>query len=171
MYHLETERLKLRPLTHDDADFIVELVNDPDWLRFIGDKNVHNRDDAIRYLDNGPLTMYRRYDLGLFAAEQKSDGRLLGMCGLLRRDGLAHADIGFAFLPVARGQGYALEAAKAVLDHAREVLKLDTVLAITTLNNELSIKLLRKLGLVDAGELKLPGGEELLKLFEIRWAT
>ena len=112
---LQTERLRIRPFTEDDAAFILELVNDADWLRFIGDKNVRSLDDARRYLRDGPLAMLARYGHALGCVERRSDGQAIGMCGLLKRDSLDDVDLGFAFLPAARGQGYAREAAAAVV--------------------------------------------------------
>ena len=99
MIVIETERLILRHLTLDDAAFIHELVNDPDWLRYIGDKGVRNLDDARAYIENGPMAMYERVGFGLFRVELKSRGTPIGMCGLIKRDTLPDVDIGFAFLP------------------------------------------------------------------------
>src|SRR5262245_42217627 len=96
---LETSRLLLRRLTEDDAPFVLELVNDPDWLRYIGDKKVRNLVDACRYLQEGPLLMYQRCGHGLYAVELKSSGLLIGICGLIKREGLDDVDLGFAFLP------------------------------------------------------------------------
>ena len=114
---LETERLALRRLTLDDAEFIFRLVNEPSWLRFIGDKNVRNLDDARNYLRTGPLDMYERFGFGMFLVERKHDGVAVGACGLLKRDTLPDPDIGYAFLPEYWGKGYALEAASAVLEY------------------------------------------------------
>jgi ribosomal-protein-alanine N-acetyltransferase len=96
---LETERLVLRHLTTSDADFIQELVNDPDWLRYIGDKNVRNPEDALRYLREVPLEMYRSHGHGLYAIELKVVGEPIGICGLIRRKSLPDVDLGFALLP------------------------------------------------------------------------
>ena len=97
MHVLETPRLILRRLTLDDAEFIFRLVNDPSWLRFIGDKNVHNLDDARRYLREGPLDMYQRYGFGMYRVEEREGGTPAGMCGLIKRDTLPDVDVGYAF--------------------------------------------------------------------------
>ena len=120
MLVLETERLVLRRFTLDDAEFIFRLVNDPSWLRFIGDKNVHNLDDARRYLREGPLDMYQRFGFGMFRVEERASGLPTGMCGLIKRDTLPDVDVGYAFLPEFRGKGYAFEAANAVWSMAIE---------------------------------------------------
>src|SRR5688572_1209184 len=99
MLVLETDRLVLRRLTLDDAEFILRLVNDPSWLRFIGDKNVHSLDDARRYLREGPLDMYERYGFGMYRVEEREGGKPAGMCGLIKRDTLPDVDVGYAFLP------------------------------------------------------------------------
>ena len=144
---IETERLVLRRLDPDDAPFILALVNDPDWLRHIGDKNVRSLDDARAYLANGPIDMYAKHGFGLFAVERREDGALIGMCGLIKRDTLRDVDIGFAYLPAYRAQGYAREAAAATLAYARDVLKLPRVVAIVSPANHASARLLERIGL------------------------
>jgi len=152
---IETERLILRRLTLDDAAFIHELVNDPDWLRYIGDKGVRTLDDARGYLEKGPIDMYARLGFGLFRVEQRSDGAVIGLCGLIKRDTLDDVDIGFAFLPAYRAQGYAREAAQATLDYARDALHLGRVVAIVSPNNRDSAKLLEKVGLREERRLEI----------------
>ncbi len=143
----ETERLQLRHLTLDDAPFVLELVNDPSWIQFIGDRGIRTVAQAEAYLQNGPIASYAENGFGLYLVQRKEDAVPLGMCGLLKRPSLPHADIGFAFLPQFTGQGYGFEAATAVLHHARHDLNLPAVLAIVVPNNHRSIKLLQKLGL------------------------
>lgn len=143
---IETERLSLRRLDPDDAGFIFELVNDPDWLRNIGDRGVRNLDDARRYIDEGPRTMYANHGFGLYAVVLRESGTPIGLCGLLQRDYLDHADIGFAFLPAYRGRGYAREAAQATLIHGARDFAMNTILATTAPDNDDSIRLLQDLG-------------------------
>lgn len=142
---LRTERLRLRRFTHADAPLILELVNDPAWIRFIGDRNVRTLDDARGYLEK-PIRSYHENGFGLYLVERHADAEPLGMCGLVKRETLAHADLGFAFLERHRGQGYALEAARATLDFAHRERGMARVLAIVTPTNERSTKLLAKLG-------------------------
>lgn len=144
---IETARLRLQHFVPDDAEFILQLVNEPSWLEFIGDKGVRNLDDARSYLINGPLAMYQRCGHGLYRVELKSTGQAIGTCGLIKRDTLEHVDIGYAFLPAHWGQGYAAEAARATLDYARDGLGIKRVLAITAPHNVRSIGLLEKMGL------------------------
>ena len=160
--HLRTPRLLLRRFTLDDADFVVELVNDPDWLRFIGDRGVRTPDEARAYLARGPIAMYQREGFGLYLVELAATRAPIGMCGLVKREGLDDVDIGFAFLPAWRGQGFALESAQATLAHARE-LGLDRIVAIVSHGNDASIRLLERIGMRSAGTVKLPrGGDEVL---------
>jgi len=147
MIVLETERLFLRGLTVGDAEFILALLNEPSFLRFIGDKKVRTIADAEQYILNGPAASYERHGFGLLLVELKNAKTPLGICGLLRRDELPNPDIGFAFLPDFWNKGYAFEAAAAVMKDAGERLKLKRILAITNQDNEASIKLLQKLGL------------------------
>lgn len=147
MIIVETERLTLRRLTVDDAEFVFALLNEPSWLRFIGDKGVRTLEDARAYIENGPLAMYQRFGFGLYVTERRTDGVPMGMCGLIKRDGLDDVDIGFAFLPAYWGRGYAFEAAAAVMDYGRNVIGLTRIVAITAPDNESSARLLEKLGL------------------------
>jgi len=147
MRALESSRLALRRLTLDDAEFVFGLVNQPSWLQFIGDKNVRNLDDARNYLRTGPLDMYQRFGFGLFMVERKADGSAIGMCGLLKRDILPEPDIGYALLPEFWGQGYALEAANAVLDYGHYAHELTRILAIVSPGNERSIRVLERCGM------------------------
>lgn len=160
---LETERLKLHEFTANDAEFVLRLVNDPAFLRYIGDRGVRTPDDARRYIAEGPVAGHARDGHGLMRVVRKSDGAGIGMCGVLKRDTLPDPDLGFSFLPEYWSQGYALEAARAVLDHAREVLGLRRILAITTRDNEPSIRLLGKLGF--RFDRMVPMGAEELRLF------
>jgi len=143
---LETERLRLRGLTLDDAPFVLKLLNEPSWLRFIGDRGIRTLEGAQGYIRDVPLASYARHGFGLLAVELKADGAALGMCGLLKRDTLEDVDIGFAFFPEHWGRGYAKEAAAAVLAHARTTLGLQRIAAIVDPTNASSIKLLERLG-------------------------
>ena len=142
----ETVRLRLSRLTPGDAPFILELLNDPDFLRFIGDRGVRNPDDAVAYIQNGPAASYQRHGFGLYLVTVRESAVPAGICGLLRRDTLDDADIGFAFLPAFRGQGYALEAAAAVMRHAERDFGLARVVAIVSPGNQASRRLLERLG-------------------------
>ncbi|HZI46401.1 MAG TPA: GNAT family N-acetyltransferase [Pyrinomonadaceae bacterium] len=165
MIVLETERLILRHLDPDtDVDFILRLVSEPPFIRYIGDKGVRTLDDARRYIVDGPLKSYEINGYGLYKVELKSEGTAIGMCGLVKRDTLPEADIGFAFLQSYWKQGYAYESAAAVMIYARENLGMDRILAITTPDNVASGTLLNKIGLrfdrlvnltPDAPEVKL----------------
>ena len=144
---LETERLQLCYFSLADAPFVLKLVNEPSWIRFIGDRGVYTVGQAENYLQNGPIASYAAHGFGLYYVRRKVDGVKLGMCGLVKRPSLPHVDIGFAFLPAFTGHGYAFEAATAVLHHAHHDLKLSPIVAITAPDNHRSIKLLQKLGL------------------------
>lgn len=163
-----TDRLLLRSLDPDtDADFVVELLNDAAWLRYIGDKGVRTRLDARRYLEEGPVAMYGRAGFGLYAVESLDDGVPVGICGLVKRDGLADVDLGFALLPAFRGRGYALEAARATLAHAWAGLGLSRIVAIVTPDNERSRALLARLGFCFERTLQLAPDASALELHAI----
>ena len=162
---LETQRLSLRELTSDDAQFILKLLNEPSFLRYIGDKQARNLEDARQYILNGPVASYERNGFGLYLVELKESYTPIGMCGLLKRLELPDPDIGFAFLPEFWSQGFAFEAAATLLQDARERLKLERILAITSLDNDASIKLLQRLGFRFDGVITLAAGREQVKLF------
>lgn len=168
---LETARLRLRRLDARDADFVLRLVNDPDWLRYIGDRGVRTAADAEHYIETGPVAMYARHGFGLFAVERRAAPGAIGICGLLRRDILPDVDIGFAFLPEFRGAGYAVESAAAVLAWARTVVGVPRVVAITAPGNRRSRALLAKIGLAFEKTIRLPGEAEDVALFGISWTA
>ena len=163
---IETERLRLRHLTLDDRDagFMLRLVNDPGWLRNIGDRNVHTLDDARRYIQK-TIDMYHRLGFGSWAAEIKETGEPIGTCGLVKRDAIEDVEVGYALLPEHRRRGFAVEAARATLDHAWNVLRLPRVAAIVTPTNADSIKVLEAAGLRFARRVTLPGATEEITLY------
>ncbi len=164
---LFTPRLTLRELIPADAPFIHVLLNDPDFIRFIADRGVRTVDDAVRYIEEGPRAMYARHGVGLMLVALREGGEPVGICGLLRRDGLDDPDLGFAFLPEHRGKGYAAEAAAATLTWGRTALGLGRVVAITSLDNDASGRLLEKLGFRFERVVTLPGGVEELRLYAV----
>lgn len=169
MTHMfDTARLRLRELELDDAGFILELVTDPLWLRFIGDRGVYDLESARRYLQNGPLEMYRSRGFGLWRVERRSDGTPVGICGVLKRASLDAPDLGFAFLPAFRGQGYAREAAAATLDYARRRLGMQRILAIISPENVASAKVLRFIGMRFEKSMRLAGESRESWLFSSR---
>jgi len=163
----ETPRLALRRLSPDDAEFILGLVNEPSWLRYIGDRGVRTPDDARAYILNGPVASYAKHGFGLFLTLRKEDGVPIGMCGLLKRDTLPDADVGFAFLPQFWSKGYAFEAVTATLAYGRAVHGLKRVVAITSPDNAGSIRVLEKLGLRYEKMMQLSATTPEIKLFAI----
>ena len=154
---LRTQRLILRHLNEDDAAFVLELLNEPGFIGNIGDRGVRDLDGARRYVTEGPGASYQKYGYGLWATVLRESGEVIGICGLVKREGLEDADVGYAFLERAWGKGYAQEAAAATLAHAREVIGLAKVVAITTPTNLGSIAVLEKIGMKAAGTVQLPG--------------
>ena len=144
---LDTERLRLRTLDLDDAVFYLALLNTPGFIEFIGDRGIRTVDAAARAIADGPMAMQARLGHSIYLVEDKRSGEPLGMSGLIKRDTLEHVDIGYAFLPEHCGKGYAYEAGKAVVEHARRDIGLERLLAITSPGNAASIGLLQKLGL------------------------
>lgn len=160
---LETQRLSLRELTDSDAAFILELVNEPDFIKNIRDSGVRNLQGALGYINNGPRASYAKNGFGLWAVELKDSHVPIGMCGLLKRDTLDDVDIGFAFLERFRSKGYATEAAQATMDYGRNVLKIPRIVGITALDNQASGNVLEKIGL--HFDKIIPSGDGESRLF------
>lgn len=164
---IQTPRLSLRQLRadEDDAAFILQLLNEPSFLRFIGDRGVRTLEDARRYITDGPLTSYARNGFGLYRVALRDTDVPIGMCGLLQRPTLADPDIGFAFFPAYWSQGYGFEAASAVLEAAREQYGVGRVVAIVSPENAASIRLLEKLGLRFERLMRLTPASDEVKFF------
>ena len=164
---LETDRLRLRRLSVDDADakFILRLLNEPSFIQNIGDRGVRTIEDARAYILQGPVASYEKFGFGLLLVEQKESGLPIGMCGLLKRDVLEHIDIGYALLPEFWSQGYALESASAVMSYAREKLGAKRVLAVVNADNQSSIRLLEKMGFHYEKMVRLAEDAPEIKLF------
>jgi RimJ/RimL family protein N-acetyltransferase len=161
---IKTARLGLRELGLEDDEFILELLNEAGFIRFIGDKGVRTAADARDYIRQGPMDSYSRNGFGLYAA-CLADGTPIGICGLVKRQGLEEPDVGFAFLSRYWSKGYAVECAAAVLAHARDVLNLSRILAITSPDNWSSIAVLEKIGLRFERMIRLVDHSPELKLF------
>jgi ribosomal-protein-alanine N-acetyltransferase len=157
---LQTERLTLRCLEAADAPFMLALLNDPAWIRYIGDRGVRTVEAARAYLEERMISMYARLGFGLWMVEVRGDPRPAGICGLVKRDTLPEVDLGFAFMPEFRGRGYAFESALAVREHATGALGLQRLLAITSPANADSIRLLERLGFAHERDMTWAGDEK-----------
>jgi ribosomal-protein-alanine N-acetyltransferase len=162
---IECERLSLRELESADAPFVLQLLNEPGFLRYIGDKGVRSRADAREYIAKGPIDSYSRFGFGLYLASLRETSTPVGICGLVKRDTLEDVDVGFAFLSPFWSKGYATESAAAVLRHGREALGLKRIVAITALDNRASIAVLEKIGLRFERRMRLADEGPELNLF------
>ena len=162
-----TERLRLREFEFEDAAFVHDLLNDPDFIAHIADRGIRSTADAERYLADGPMTSYARHGFGLWLVETLDGGMPAGMCGLIRREGLSDPDIGYAFLPAFRGAGYAREAARATCALAGSRFGIERLLAIVNPGNASSIRLLQDLGFGDEGTVRLQPDASALRLLAL----
>ena len=162
---LETERLVVRRLTEDDAEFMLGLLNEPSFHQYIGDRGVRTVEEARAYLRHGAIASYERFGFGLWLVTRKEDDAAIGICGLLKRDTLPDVDIGFAFRPAYWSLGYAEESAAAVLKHGKTTFALSRVVAIVQADNASSIRLLQKLGFRFERIIEWPGGTVEIQLF------
>jgi len=148
MNNIETQRLLIRPfIIREDAQFILELLNEPSFIQNIGDRGVRTLSDAERYLESGPIASYARSGFGLCLVTLKESGESIGMCGLIKREALEDVDIGYAFLPRYWSRGYAVEAALATKAYATNVVGLKRLVAIVDPVNAGSIGVLKKIGM------------------------
>ena len=164
---IETERLNLREMSAADAGVVLEILNDPGFIRFVGDRGVRTTEDAARYIDERFVESYRQHGFGLWLVEAKDEGVPVGICGLLKRKELNVVEVGYAFLPLFRSRGYAFEAASAALWHARDVLGLPRLYAVVNPDNAVSIRVLEKLGMRFERAVRLLSEESDIKLFSI----
>ncbi len=165
MIILETNRLNLREVTASDAEFFLELLNEPDFIRFVADRGVRTVDDAAQYIATKVTPSYAQFGFGFYLVELKGSATAIGMCGLIKRETLEDVDIGFALLRKFCGMGYAFEAATGVLEYGRSVLGLARVVAITAPGNTASARLLEKMGLRFEKMIQIPGYSFESRLF------
>jgi ribosomal-protein-alanine N-acetyltransferase len=162
---LETQRLALRHLSADDAEFLIKLLNDPAFIQNIGDRGVRTIADAHTYIQNGPAASYTKNGFGLDLVILKDTGESIGICGLIKREALEDVDIGYAFLPSYWSKGYAVESALAVKKYAKDAIGLKRLVAIVDPVNAGSIRVLEKIGFRFEKMIKLSEGDIDLKLF------
>jgi ribosomal-protein-alanine N-acetyltransferase len=165
MIVIRSERLELRELELQDDEFILDLLNEAPFVRFIGDKGVRNLPDAREYILQGPMDSYRRFGFGLYLATLSASRLPIGICGLVKRDTLPDVDVGFALLTRYWSRGYAAESAAAVLAYGTEQLQLPRIVAITAPDNHASIAVLEKIGLRFERMVRLTDNGEELKMF------
>lgn len=164
---LRTNRLSIERFTVDDCDFIFELLNEPSFKRFIGDRGIDSRHDAVQYLENGPLDHYGQYGFGFYRISLRSTGEAVGMNGLICRPDFDRPDLGFAFLKNHWSMGYAYESSVAIIDHAKTTLGLDSIIAMADEENEASVRLLAKLGFRFRRRVTMPGETDEVLQFEL----
>lgn len=162
----QTQRLNIRKLRLSDAVFIYDLVNEPGWLKFIGDKGVNNLQAAETYILQ-ILDSYRKYGFGLYRVEKISSGEAVGICGLVKRDSLQDFDIGFALFEKFEGNGFAQESATAILQLAKDEFKLPRIAAICTRENYSSIRLIERLGFQFDSSVSIDPNGKPLQLFTL----
>ncbi|WP_116368071.1 GNAT family N-acetyltransferase [Parahaliea mediterranea] len=165
MLTLTTERLTIASLTPEDAPHVLAVLNDPDFIANVADRGVRTDAQARAYIEDGPMASYREHGFGMYAVRRREDGEFLGLCGLVKRPQLADVDIGYGFLPLARGRGYALEAAQAVWRYALDDLGFSRLIAIVNPDNAPSIRLLEKLGLQYEKEVLMAEGEAPIRQY------
>lgn len=162
---IETERLYLSRVTVDNASFLVDLLNEPSFLQYIGDKGVRATEEAVKYIKTEFLDSYAQRGFGLLLVKIKHNNTPIGICGIKKRNSLELPEIGYAFLSKFRSKGYATESARAVIDYARNGLGLKRVVAITSPENEASVRVLEKIGFQFEKMIDLPDFESKIKLF------
>ncbi len=164
---LETERLRLRPVTMDDAGLMLAVWNDPAFIQNVADRGIRTAEQARDAIAAGAAKLFADYGYGPYCLSLKSNGKLIGICGLFRRDHLDDPDIGFSLLPDYRSQGYAGEAAIEVVRYARDNLGIGRLTAIVSPNNAPSIGLIEKLGLRFERAVTMPGDDEEISLYSV----
>ena len=164
---IETDRLRLRPVTVKDAELMLAVWNDPAFIRHVLDRGIRTLEQAREAIESGAKKSFEDYGYGPYCLSLKSDGTLVGICGLFKRDNLEDPDIGFSVLPAYCGKGYAGEAAVAVVDYARDELGIDILTAIVSPANAPSIGLIEKLGLTFDQMITMPDDDNAIRLYSM----
>lgn len=164
---LQTERLRITKLTDDDADFIFELLNEPAFKRFIGDKGIRTKDDALNYIRTVPLHQYQNHDYGLYRVGTRENNVPTGICGLVTREEFSDPDLGFAFLSAHCEMGYGYESSQAILAAGRDAHGLRRIIAMADEDNIASTRLLDKLGFQFERMVTMPGEEQEIRQYAI----
>lgn len=164
---ISTERLHLRVMRLDDAEFYLRLVNEPTFISNIRDKGIRTLDESRASIEIGALASQEKFGFSFYLVEDRTTHLPMGICGLTKRDSLDDVDLGYAFLPEFCGQGYAYEAALAVLTHTKNSLPIKQLAAITSPTNERSNRLLIKLGFIFQKTTLLAGDNTETRLYRL----
>ena len=164
---IKTERLHLRPVTLDDADLMLAVWNDPAFVHHVGDRGIRTLEESIKTLKDGALRLFEEHGFGPYRVSLKTDDSAIGICGIFSREGMDEPDIGFSVLPKFCKRGYAYESATAVINYARDDLKLPRLTAIVSPDNAASVGLIKKLGFQFERMLRLPGEDKDISLYAI----
>ena len=164
---IRTERLRLDRVTEEDAGLMLAIWNDPAFIRHVCDRGIRTLEQSLEAMREGALRQWAEFGHGPYRISLRDEGEAIGICGLFRRENLDAPDIGYSLLPPHYGRGYALEAARAVVDHARDVVGLEKIIAIVSPDNPRSIHLLEKLGMRVEGPIRMPGEDEDILLYSL----
>ncbi len=162
---METDRLRLRPVTVDDSALMLAVWNDPAFIENVADRGIRTAEQAREAIKSGAEKMFQEYGYGPYCMSLKFDGTMIGICGIFKRENIDDPDIGFGVLPDYFGKGYAGEAAKAVVEHARNTLDISVLTAIVSPTNAASIGLIEKLGLTYERMITMPGDDDAVCLY------
>lgn len=161
----ETERLRVERVTEADALFYFQLMNSPNYIEYIGDRNIQSINDALAFIKEHVLQQYQLYGFGFYKLVLKSENKAIGICGFKKRDFLDNLDIGYAVLPAYEGKGYTWEALNEVYKYGKNELKLKNISGITSKKNKASQHILEKLGLKFQQEIIEPNSNESILLY------
>ena len=144
----------MRPLHPDDASCFFQLNTDPLVIRYTGDDPFPDEASARQFLE--AYDQFSRFKMGRMAMIRKADQAWLGWCGLRRDESTQEVDLGFRVFQQYWGQGYATEAARASLDYGWS-LGLHRIVGKAVVENEASIRVLKKVGMQEIGKMDFHG--------------
>lgn len=162
---LQTPRTIVRQATLDDAAFVIELLNEPGWIRFIGDRDIHDLDAARAYIHERLLSSYAKHGFGSYVTCEKSTNTPIGLIGFVKRDTLDAPDIGYAVCQAHQGKGYAFEVCQALVQHGWEHLGFDKLYGYCLPDNVVSVNLLEKLGMTYLRDEDVNQSDEMCRLY------
>ncbi len=166
---IETRRLLLREFVIEDAAEVFRINSDPEVVRYAEGMTPSSVEETLGHLKAGPLADYARYGYGRWAVVDRGSDTLIGMCGPKFLVGLGEVEMGYRLARNRWGLGLATEAAAAALDHVRDELGLDHLIALIMEENAASIRVVEKLGMKYTGVVPFEGTDVLR--YEIAFAS
>ena len=161
----QTSRLSFREFTENDVELLYELNSNPNVTKYLHEPAITINDVTI-LLNETILSEYKLYGYGRWAVHSKSTDEFIGWCGLKFLEKDNEIDLTYRFKENFWGKGYGFEAAKATIDYALNILKLNKIFARALPQNTGSLNILKKCGMNYIGDV-LDDDNLMVKKYEL----